>query len=107
MHGIGISVPIPPKVILVSISTRTSIKVASKMHFTSVASDEPSLGISSQSSAVIAFQASDVNVLIYLTLVLPSTKDIMTFQLGACVVCILKTLKEEEAEKEEEKQQQQ
>ena len=81
MRRMDSRVPIHSEVVFVTISTRTSVKIASVLHFTVVAVDEPSTAIClfRQCSTVATIIATDVNVLVVATTKRPGTKDIVAF----------------------------
>ena len=81
MRGMNFRVSIHSEVVLVTICTRTSVKIASEPHFTAVAVDEPSSVISlcRQYSAFATINATDVYVLVVATKRRPGTKDIVAF----------------------------
>ena len=80
MRGMNFLVVIHSEDVLVTICTRTSVKITSEPHFTRVAVDEPSSAIlSRQCSTFATIIATDVNVLVVATNKPPGTKDIVAF----------------------------
>ena len=81
MRGMNSPVVIYSEVVLLTICTRTSVKIASELLFTLVAVDEPSSPrfLFRRCSAVMTIIATDVYVIIVATKIRPGTKDIVAF----------------------------
>ena len=81
MIGMNGRVAIHSEVVLVTICTRTSVKIASELHSTFVAVDGPSAPrfLFRRRSTVMTIIATNVYVIIVATTIRPGTKDIMAF----------------------------
>ena len=86
MRGMNFPTVIHFEVVLVTICTRTSVKIASELHFTAVAvavavADGPSTAIClfRPCSTIATIIATDVKVLVVVTKRRPGTKDIVAF----------------------------
>lgn len=81
MIGMDSRVPIHSEIVLVTICTRTSVKIASELPFTFVAVDGPSTAtfLFRRCSTVVTIIATDVYVIVVATKIRPGSKDILAF----------------------------